>query len=76
MIDLKLVRQNPELMKDNIAKRNLKVDLDAFLALDKQILEINQKLENLKATKNSFSKLIPTLSNEEKQAKLAEMKDL
>ena len=39
MIDLKLVRQNPELMKDNIAKRNLKVDLDAFLALDKQILE-------------------------------------
>ncbi len=76
MIDLKLVRANPELMRDNIAKRNLKVDLDAFLALDKQILEINQKLENLKATKNSFSKLIPTLSNEEKQAKLAEMKDL
>lgn len=29
MIDLKLVRQNPELMKDNIAKK-FKVDLDAF----------------------------------------------
>lgn len=76
MIDLKLVRANPELMRDNIAKRNLKVDLDAFLALDKQILELNQKIDSLKATKNSFSKIMPTLSNEEKQAKLAEMKNI
>lgn len=76
MIDIKLVRQNPDAMKDNIKKRNLSVDLDAFLELDRQIIELNQKLDEIRATKNSFSKLIPTLSNEEKTSKLAEMKAL
>jgi seryl-tRNA synthetase len=61
MIDLKLVRQNPEAMKENIKKRNLKVDLDAFLEMDKKLIELNQKLDEIRATKNSFSKLIPTL---------------
>ncbi len=76
MIDLKLVRQNPEAMKENIKKRNLKVDLDAFLEMDKKLIELNQKLDEIRATKNSFSKLIPTLWNEEKASKLAEMKAL
>lgn len=76
MIDLKLVRQNPQMMRENIQKRNLKVDLDAFLDMDKKLIELNQKLDAIKAEKNAFSKLIPTLSNEEKTAKLAEMKAL
>ena len=76
MIDLKLVRQNPELMRENIQKRNLKVDLDVFLDMDKKLIELNQKLDAIKAEKNAFSKLIPTLWNEEKTAKLAEMKSL
>lgn len=76
MIDLKLVRQNPELMRENIQKRNLSVDLDAFLEMDKKLIELNQKLDAIKAEKNAFSKLIPTLSNEEKTQKLAEMKAL
>jgi seryl-tRNA synthetase len=76
MVDLKLVRANPELMKDNIKKRNLKVDLDAFLKMDKDLIELNKKLDEIKAKKNSFSKLMPTLSNDEKQVKLEEMKNL
>jgi seryl-tRNA synthetase len=76
MIDLKAVRANPELMKENIEKRNLNVDLAYFLELDKKIIELNQKLDEIRATKNRFSKLIPTLSNEEKTSKLSEMKAL
>lgn len=76
MIDLKAIRTNPEKMKENIQKRNLKVDLDAFLEMDKKIIGLNQELDALKAEKNNFSKLIPTLSNEEKQVKLSEMKAL
>ncbi len=76
MIDLKAIRTNPEQMKENIQKRNLKVDLDAFLEMDKKIIGLNQELDALKAEKNNFSKLIPTLSNEEKQVKLSEMKAL
>lgn len=76
MIDLKALRANPDEMRDNLKKRNIPVDLDAFLALDREILEKNQKLDEIKNQKNVFSKLIPTLANDEKQAKLAEMKAL
>jgi len=76
MIDLKLVRQNPELMKDNIKKRNLNIDLDAFLEIDKRIIKLNQELDSIRFKKNSFSKVLRTLSKEEKEAKLAEMKTL
>lgn len=76
MVDLKLVRANPSAYKDNIKKRNLDIDLDAFLDMDKKIIELNQKLDSIKAEKNTFSKLIPTLSKEEKEIKLSEMKNL
>lgn len=76
MIDLKALRANPDEMRDNLKKRNIPVDLDAFLALDREILEKNQKLDEIKNQKNVFSKLIPTLAADEKQAKLAEMKAL
>lgn len=76
MIDLKLVRQNPEAMKENIKKRNISVDLDSFLEMDKKLINLNQKLDSIKAEKNTFSKILPTLSKEEKAWKLAEMKAL
>lgn len=76
MIDLKVVRSNPDMMKDNIKKRNLKVDLDAFLEMDKTLITLNQNLDEIKNKKNTFSKLIPTLSKEEKESKLSEMKNL
>jgi seryl-tRNA synthetase len=76
MIDLKALRANPDEMRDNLKKRNISVDLDAFLDLDREILEKNQKLDEIKNQKNIFSKLIPTLAADEKQAKLAEMKAL
>lgn len=74
MIDLKLLRQNPSLMKDNIKKRNLNIDLDTFLEIDKDIIKIKQELDSIKASKNTFSKLLPTLSKQQKQEKLNEMK--
>lgn len=76
MIDLKLVRTNPELMKDNIKKRNLDVDFDAFLLMDKKVLEIRQRLDEMKNQKNTFSKMMGTLTPEERTKKLEELKFL
>lgn len=76
MIDLKALRANPDEMRENLKKRNISVDLDAFLALDKEILEKNKKLDEIKNQKNIFSKMLPTLKLEEKQTKLFEMKAL
>ena len=76
MLDLKIIRNNPDLVKDIIKKRNLSLDLDAFLDLDKKKLELLVKVDDLRAIKNKVSKEIPTLSNEERPAKIAEMKQL
>lgn len=76
MIDLKIVRNNPENYKDNIKKRNLNINLDYFLEIDKKLIDLNIKLDEIRASKNSFSKIIPTLSKEEKNLKLSEMKNI
>lgn len=77
MIDIKILRANPELVRDSIAKRNLKVDLDAFLALDASRLVERQSMEDLQALRNRVSKEIPTIADATaKQAKIAEMKSV
>lgn len=74
MLDIKIIRKDPELVKDIIEKRNLKVDLDKFLEIDAKKLDLILKVDELRELKNKVSKQIPTLSNEEKPAKIAEMK--
>lgn len=76
MLDIKIIRNNPELVKDNIKKRNLNLDLDTFLEIDAQKLDLIVKVDELRAIKNKVSKEIPTLSNELRPAKIAEMKKL
>jgi seryl-tRNA synthetase len=77
MIDIKILRSNPELVRDSIQKRNLKIDLDAFLVLDSQRLSERQKLEELQQVRNRVSKEIPTLSDASvKQQKISEMKQV
>jgi seryl-tRNA synthetase len=76
MLDIKIIRNNPDLVKDNIKKRNLNLDLDLFLELDKQKLDFIIKVDELRALKNKVSKEIPTLSNEERPKKIAEMKNV
>lgn len=76
MLDIKIIRNNPELVKDNIKKRNLDLDTDKFLEIDAKKLDLILKVDELRAVKNKVSKEIPTLSNEERPAKIAEMKKL
>jgi seryl-tRNA synthetase len=76
MLDIKIIRSNPDLVKDNIKKRNLTLDLDKFLEIDSEKLDLLVKVDELRAIKNKVSKEIPTMSNEERPAKISEMKKL
>ncbi len=76
MVDLKLMRSNPEMMKENIKNRNLNIDLDEFLERDKKLIALNQSLDQIKNEKNIFSKSMQTFSSEEKIIKLSELKSL
>jgi len=69
MLDIKFIRENPELVKQALKNRNLKLDLDAFIKLDSQRREILGKLEDLRAKRNKANDEISALLKEKKDAK-------
>lgn len=76
MLDIKIIRNTPELVRDNIQKRNLSVDLDAFLVLDQKKLDLIIKVDEKRALRNKVSKEIPQMAGDDKPGKIAEMKIL
>jgi seryl-tRNA synthetase len=76
MIDIKLVRENPQLFKDGAKAKRFDVDIDRLLALDAKILSIKQVLQDIATEKNRIGKEIPKMQGDQKQQILAEMSKL
>ena len=69
MIDINLIRTNPELVKENIKKKfqDKKLPLvDKVVELDKEFRALKQEGDNLRATRNSLSAEIGKLMREKK----------
>jgi len=78
MIDIKLIRENPQKYIDGAKAKNLSVDIDKLLEIDGELVGLKKQLQELATEKNSIGKSIPKLSNEERPdalAKLAELKE-
>ena len=70
MIDIKLIRENKELVKENIKKKFQDEKLpivDEVELLDKKVREIKQKGDTLRSLKNTKSTLIGNLMREGKK---------
>ncbi len=78
MIDLKLLRSNPEAVKAALDRRKEEVDIDGLLELDKERRELIFVAEQKKADQNAVSKKIPMMkkNGEDTTAVFAEMKEL
>ena len=63
MIDLKLVREKPDWVKESIASLQLEAPIDEILALDEQRRTLLTEVEALKARRNEVSKEIGRLRN-------------
>ncbi len=64
MLDIKFLRTNPDLVKENIKKKfqdNKLPLVDEVIALDKQLREITQEGDSLRANRNKVSKHIGAL---------------
>jgi len=63
MLDIKLIRQNPEAIKKKIKTKEASVEaaIDTVLSLDSQIREIKTKVEHLKSARNEMSDQIGLL---------------
>ena len=69
MLDIKFVRENPEIVKENIKKKfqDQKLPLvDEVIELDKKIRALKQEGESLRASRNDLSKQIGQLMREKK----------
>lgn len=57
MLDVNLIRENPEKVKDGISKKGASPQLvDNFLTLDKEWREITKQIDDLRAKQNKLSK--------------------
>lgn len=78
MLDMKFVRENPELVMDAMRKRNANVNLDEFLELEKKRRELTLHVEALKSQRNAASQEIGKMkkAGENADAQMAEVRAL
>ena len=76
MLDPKLLRESPDLVRAAIAKKHLQVDVDAVLAIDASWRSLLQETEALRASQKTANTAMAALpkGSPEFVAKVAEMK--
>ena len=77
MLDIKFIRENPEIVKQNIRNKFQDQKLpfvDEVIALDKENRSIKQEVEELRATRNRLSKEIGKLMGQGRKEEAEEVK--
>jgi len=76
MIDIKLLRENPQKFKTACLNKNINADIDKLLELDCELLNAKKTLQIIATEKNQIGKQIPKLSGKEKDSTLAKLTQL
>jgi len=58
MLDVKIIRENPDLVKKMVKNRGLDLDIDALVKIDEERRKLTLELEQLKYKKNTLSEEI------------------
>jgi seryl-tRNA synthetase len=74
MLDINLIRSNPELIKQGIQKKRMKMDLDELLELDGDLRKLRSEVENLRSERNRLSKDIPKAQGSEREELVSQVK--
>lgn len=78
MLDIKFVRDYPDLVRQGAKDKRINFDVDKLLALDAKIRPLKQRWESLQAERNALSKTIGATAPEAREAlkaKVAALKD-
>ncbi|HBJ97991.1 MAG TPA: hypothetical protein DDY82_02845 [Clostridiales bacterium] len=78
MLDIKLITENPQLVKERLAKKGCNVDFTEVLKFNEERKTLISEGEQLKAKRNKVSSSIPALKKEGKpvDAIFAEMREI
>jgi seryl-tRNA synthetase len=76
MLDIKFIRENPDVVREGLKNKNAEDIVDQILTLDEERRSIIAKVEDLKAKKNQVSAQIPAMkkAGQDTGAIFAEMK--
>lgn len=78
MLDIKMIRSNPEEVKRRLARRKKEFRIDELVALDEERRNILVQVEELKSRKNKVSEEVAKLkrAKQDAEALIAEMKEV
>ena len=77
MLDIKLIRQNPQKVQEGCEKKQVKINLGRLLWVDKKRRQTIQALEDMKSQKNKTTSQIPKIEEEgEKEKLILKMREL
>ena len=68
MLDVKFIREYPDVVKQNVINKNESADIDALLVLDEKRRSLIQEVEVLKGKRNTVSELIASLKKNKEDA--------
>jgi seryl-tRNA synthetase len=75
VLDIKLIRDNPEIVREAMEKRGESAPLDQITSLDEQRRQLLHEMETLRAHRNEVSKQLGTIADKPPQL-IAEMRQL
>lgn len=64
MLDIKFIRENQEELKRAIKNKNVNLDIDELISLDKKRIDLLQEIEKLSAQKNDLNEEIKKAKND------------
>ena len=76
MIDIKLIRENPEFYKQAAVEKHFDADIERLLLVDEKLRSLKNDLQLIYSEKNSIGKEIPKLDNEAKKEALSKLASL
>ncbi len=76
MLDIAFIRANPDVIKEGIRKKRMKMDVDELLAVDEEARKLRAQVESLRADRNRLSKEIPKLKGGEKDNAVSQVKSV
>jgi seryl-tRNA synthetase len=76
MLDIKFIKENPDLIREAARKKRIAFDIDPLLRAEEKRIALTGEVESLRARQNEVSRTIGSLAPEAREAVLAEMKTL
>lgn len=76
MLDIKFIRENSDILKNACKLKNINLDIDHLLNLDKQLVGLKTKAQDFLTQKNAITAKIPKASAEERPGLIAESRKI